>query len=285
MLAQKYLTRIFQLLTLFALVFGNILLLFGCMSVINDESGENMIFIPEGSFTMGFEIDNSNEWGDMDEEPMHRVILSSYWIDKYEVTSSNFSTFLNKNKNEAHRFIEITPAVTIELKNNMYRPRKGLENFPVNRVSWFGANAYCRWKGKRLPTEAEWEKAACWDENNQRKTIFPWGNESPDLLHANLLESYIWNCSEIGAYPNGKSHYGCHQMIGDVWEWTSTEFSGYPGFKTGFSEYNDKWFSNQKVLRGGSFGTPSISIRGSYRNFFRLDERWMFSGFRCAGYI
>ena len=74
-------------------------------------------------------------------------------------------------------------------------------------------------------------------------------------------------------------------MIGDVWEWTSSEFSGYPGFKTGFSEYNDKWFANQKVLRGGSFATPSISIRGSYRNFFRLDERWLFSGFRSAEYV
>ena len=158
MLAQKYLTINFQLLTLFTLVCSNILLLYGCVSVINGESRENMIFIPEGPFTMGFKIDNNNEWGDMDEEPVHRVTLSSYWIDKYEVTSSNFSTFLNKNKNEAHRFIEITPAVTIELENNMYRPRKGLENYPVNRVSWFGADAYCRWKGKRLPTEAEWEK-------------------------------------------------------------------------------------------------------------------------------
>jgi formylglycine-generating enzyme required for sulfatase activity len=71
-------------------------------------------------------------------------------------------------------------------------------------------------------------------------------------------------------------------MIGDVWEWTASEFIGYPGFKTGFEEYNDKWFTNQKVLRGGSFGTPKRSIRGSYRNFFRLDERWLFSGFRCA---
>ena len=71
-------------------------------------------------------------------------------------------------------------------------------------------------------------------------------------------------------------------MIGDVWEWTSSEFIGYPGFKTGFEEYNDKWFTNQKVLRGGSFGTPKRSIRGSYRNFFRLDERWLFSGFRCT---
>jgi formylglycine-generating enzyme required for sulfatase activity len=71
-------------------------------------------------------------------------------------------------------------------------------------------------------------------------------------------------------------------MIGDVWEWTSSEFAGYPGFESGFDEYNDKWFTNQKVLRGGSFATPALSIRGSYRNFFRLDERWMFSGFRCV---
>ena len=108
------------------------------------------------------------------------------------------------------------------------------------------------------------------------------GNEKPTSKHANLLESNVWNCSEVGAYENGKSNYGCYQMIGDVWEWTSSEFMGYPGFKSGFDEYNDKWFTNQKVLRGGSFGTPSKSIRGSYRNFFRLDERWLISGFRCV---
>ena len=111
---------------------------------------------------------------------------------------------------------------------------------------------------------------------------FPWGNQEPSENTANLLESHIWKCTEVGAYPDGKSPLGCHQMIGDVWEWTSSEFVGYPGFKTGFDEYNDKWFTNQKVLRGGSFGTPTMSIRGSYRNFFRLYERWMFCGFRCA---
>ena len=116
----------------------------------------------------------------------------------------------------------------------------------------------------------------------QQKTIFPWGNENPTEEKCNLLESYQWGCSEIGAYPEGVSHSGCQQMIGDVWEWTSSEFVGYPGFKSGFDEYNDKWFTNQKVLRGGSFGTPKMSIRGSYRNFFRLDERWLFSGFRCV---
>jgi len=155
-------------------------------------------------------------------------------------------------------------------------------NEPVCHVSYYEAEAYCKWAGKRLPTEAEWEKAACWNEEKQEKTTFPWGNESPDSDKCNLLESYFWRCSEIGTFPNGISKSGCQHMIGDVWEWTSSEFTGYPGFKTGFDEYNDKWFTNQKVLRGGSFGTPKMSIRGSYRNFFRLDERWLFSGFRCV---
>ena len=155
-------------------------------------------------------------------------------------------------------------------------------NEPVCHVSYYEADAYCKWAGARLPTEAEWEKAACWNESIQEKTAFPWGNHAPTPERCNLLESYIWGTTEIGAYPAGASHAGCQQLIGDVWEWTSSEFTGYPGFKTGFDEYNDKWFTNQKVLRGGSFATPGISIRTSYRNFFRLDERWMFAGFRCA---
>ncbi len=153
---------------------------------------------------------------------------------------------------------------------------------PVCHVSYYEADAYCKWAGKRLPNEAEWEKAACWNEERQEKTTFPWGNDNPTSEKCNLLESYNWSCSEVGAYPGGASHSGCQQMIGDVWEWTTSEFTEYPGFKSRFDEYNDKWFTNQKVLRGGSFGTPKISIRGSYRNFFRLDERWLFSGFRCV---
>ena len=117
---------------------------------------------------------------------------------------------------------------------------------PVCHVSFYEANAYCKWAGKRLPTEAEWEKVALWNEEKQQKLLFPWGEESPSEKTANLLESHLWKCSEVGAYPEGKSPAGCHQMIGDVWEWTSSEFVGYPGFKSGFDEYNDKWFTNQR---------------------------------------
>ena len=160
------------------------------------------------------------------------------------------------------------------------RPVDPLE--PVRNVSFYEADAYCRWAGMRLPTEAEWERAALWDDRAGRKRRFPWGDSDPSPDRANLLESGLWRCAPAGSYPAGESPAGCRQMIGDVWEWTASEFVGYPGFRSGFDEYNDKWFTGQKVLRGGSFGTPSISIRGTYRNFFRLDERWMMAGFRCA---
>lgn len=233
------------------------------------------------------------------ELPEHKVYLNDFKIDMFPITNQDYLEFIDDGGYETYKYW-LSDGWEKVKKNNwkspMYWEQKdgewvvrdflGIRNLnpnePVCHVSFYEADAYCKWAGKRLPTEAEWEKAACWDNQTQQKTIFPWGNEQPTPENSNLLESHIWGCTDIGAYPNGVSPHGCHQMIGDVWEWTSSEFVGYPGFKTGFDEYNDKWFTNQKVLRGGSFATPKMSIRGSYRNFFRLDERWLFSGFRCA---
>ena len=254
------------------------------------------IKIDGGLYTVGY---SGDQFCYDIELPEHNVYLNDYKIDAYPVTNSQYIEFMDdggysdfqywlsdgweKVQNEQWKSPMYWESIDGKWMTRDFLGRRKINlNEPVYHVSFYEANAYCKWAGKRLPTEAEWEKAACWNEKKQQKSIFPWGDEPPDHTRANLLESYLWNCTEIGAYPEGKSHYGCHQMIGDVWEWTSSEFSGYPGFKTGFSEYNDKWFANQKVLRGGSFGTPSISIRGSYRNFFRLDERWLFAGFRCA---
>ena len=254
------------------------------------------VHIKGGLYTMGYNGDNYCYDVEL---PEHKVHLNDYKIDAYPITNQQFMEFIKDGGYENYKYWLSDGWEKVKAnkwKAPMYWEkvdgewnvrdflgiRKINPNQPVCHVSFYEADAYCKWAGKRLPTEAEWEKAACWNEEKQEKTIFPWGNESPTEDKCNLLESYFWGCSEIGSFPNGVSHLGCQHMIGDVWEWTASEFTGYPGFKTGFDEYNDKWFTNQKVLRGGSFGTPKMSIRSSYRNFFRLDERWLFSGFRCA---
>ena len=254
------------------------------------------VHIKGGLYTMGY---NGKDYCYDIELPEHKIYLNDYKIDAYPITNQQFMEFIKDGGYENYKYWLSDGWEKVKAnkwKAPMYWEkidgewnvrdflgiRKINPNQPVCHVSFYEADAYCKWAGKRLPTEAEWEKAACWNEEKQEKTTFPWGNELPTEDKCNLLESYFWGCSEIGSFPKGVSHLGCQHMIGDVWEWTASEFTGYPGFKTGFDEYNDKWFTNQKVLRGGSFGTPKMSIRSSYRNFFRLDERWLFSGFRCA---
>ena len=254
----------------------------GCMSGIKDDTKENMIFIPEGSFTMGFKIDNDHDWGDMDEEPVHQVTLSSYWIDKYEVTSSNFTKFLNENKNEAHRFIEITPSVTVQFDDNVYQPRKGLENYPVNRVSWFGADAYCKWKEKRLPTEAEWEKAA----RGTDQRIFPWGNEFPDnsrvTFRRKFSEKGFQVMEPVEGMKNGISPFGVHQMAGNVWEWVSDWFDSSVYQDENRIDPKGPESGISKVLRGGNWYYKAYYMRTTYRFNERPEMFKVWQGFRCA---
>ena len=254
------------------------------------------IHIKGGLYTMGY---NGKEYCYDIELPEHKTYLNDYGIDEFPVTNQQFMEFMNDGGYEKYKYWlsdgwekvkanKWSSPMYWEKIDDKWNVRDFLgirevnPNEPVCHVSYYEADAYCKWTRKRLPTEAEWEKAACWNEEKQEKTVYPWGNKYPTNDTCNLFESHHWGCSEVGAFPEGCSSSGCQQMIGDVWEWTASEFTGYPGFKSGFDEYNDKWFTNQKVLRGGSFGTPKMSIRGSYRNFFRLDERWLFSGFRCA---
>ncbi len=263
---------------------------------VQQQRKKEFVKIEGGVYTMGY---NGKDYCYDIELPEHKTYLENFKIGIFPISNQEYLKFMNDGGYEAYKYWLSdgwekvksnkwnSPMYWEKINDEWYVRdflgiRKINPNEPVCHVSYYEADAYCKWAGKRLPTEAEWEKASCWNEQKQEKSIFPWGNDNPTEEKCNLLESYHWGCTEIGSFPNGVSPSGCQQMIGDVWEWTSSEFVGFPGFKSGFDEYNDKWFTNQKVLRGGSFATPKMSIRGSYRNFFRLDERWLFSGFRCV---
>jgi len=235
------------------------------------------------------------------ERPQHKVYLEDFAIDRALVSVGDYLEFMKAGGYQDFRWWhsagweKVTterwqaPLYWEQVEGEwMIRDFGGLQRAiekagePVSHVSFLEASAYAKWAGKRLPTEAEWEKAATFSPATSSKHSFPWGEESPDEIRGNLFENGLWAVAPIGAFPKGANAYNCQQMIGDVWEWTTSDYTPYPGFKSDFDEYNDKWFVGQKVLRGGSFATPRSHIRSTYRNFFYPHERWMIAGFRCA---
>jgi len=159
---------------------------------------------------------------------------------------------------------------------------------PVIHVNGYEADAYCRWAGRRLPTEPEWEAAAAaeptatGDRLAARKRRYPWGHEPPDPARANL-DARTMDTVGVGALPAGDSAFGCRQMLGNVWEWTDSVFRPYPGFEPGpYKEYSEPWFEKRKVLRGGAWATRSRMIQNTYRNYFPPDRRDVFAGFRTC---
>jgi ergothioneine biosynthesis protein EgtB len=273
------------------------------------------------------------------ERPAHKVWLENFSLDRAPVSIGEYLEFMNAGGYKDFRWWHSAGWEKVNTEHWqaplyweqhdgewMIRDFAGLHrasdkvNEPVSHVSFLEASAYAKWAGKRLPTEAEWEKAATLTNasvpeagetlsapgadrgprastsrgvvdatgspssapSGESKCEFPWGDSAPDESKANLFENGLWTVAPIGAFPDGQTANGCHQMIGDVWEWTTSDYVPYPGFQSDFDEYNDKWFVGQKVLRGGSFATPQIHIRSTYRNFFYPHERWMVSGFRCA---
>ncbi|MBI3951854.1 MAG: ergothioneine biosynthesis protein EgtB [Acidobacteria bacterium] len=160
---------------------------------------------------------------------------------------------------------------------------------PVIHVNWYEAEAYCRWTDRRLPTEVEWEVAAAAEPNStgqrlsKRKRRFPWGDEPPTPERANLNWRAM-GCIDVGALPASDSAFGCRQMIGNVWEWTSSDFLPYPGFVVDpYKEYSEPWFGDHQVLRGGGWTTRARLLRNTWRNFYQPHRRDGWAGFRtCA---
>ncbi|HEV2125429.1 MAG TPA: selenoneine synthase SenA [Chloroflexota bacterium] len=161
---------------------------------------------------------------------------------------------------------------------------------PVINVNWFEADAYCRWAGRRLPTEVEWEVAAAGEPTADGRRLaptkrrYPWGDSPPTPERANL-DWRAMGCLDVASFPAGDSAFGCRQMAGNVWEWTSTDFQPYPGFRADepYPEYSEPWFGPRKVLRGGCWATPSRLMWNTWRNFYPRDRTNAWSGFRtCA---
>jgi len=247
--------------------------------------------VPGGSYLMGasrnsgFHFDNE-KWA-------HPVTVAPFRIARAPVTNREFLEFVREG---GYRRRDWWSAEGWECKQaSMPRYWKGggeewlerrfsewvpLEPYlPVMHVDWHEANAYCRYAGRRLPSEAEWEVAASLDAGNARRR-YPWG-DSADGKRANLGSAAR---VPVGRFAAGDSLAGCRQMIGNVWEWTSSAFVPYPGFVADpYQEYSEPWFGTRKVLRGGSFTTPARLIANSWRNFYTPDRGDVFAGFRtCA---
>jgi iron(II)-dependent oxidoreductase len=264
-------------------------------------SGEpygKMVFIPSGPFVMGTDeqalaLDN--------ERGAHTVEVPDFHLDRVPVTNEAYLEFVEDGGYEREKLWDPDGWQWIQEQNisapkHWYQPephswwtqRFGYDetlrlDHPVVHVCWYEAGAFTRWAGKRLPTEAEWEKAASWDSETATKRLFPWGDQPPTIEKANL-DQLSFSTSPAGAYPTGASSYGVLDMIGNVWEWTDSDFTAYPGFESfPYREYSEVFLDQgYPVLRGGSWATRPAAVRNTFRNWDLPIRRQLFVGFRCA---
>ena len=255
------------------------------------------VLIPGGPFTMGT---STEPWALDNERPAHTVTVPAFYLDTTPVTNAAYQEFLADGGYDEPRWWVpagwdhrqraglTAPLYWRREGSGWVRTRFGVTEpvppaEPVVHVSWYEAQAYARWAGRRLPTEAEWEKAARHDPATGRSRRFPWGDEDPTPDRANLGQRYL-QPAPAGSYPAGASPAGARQLIGDVWEWTASDFLPYPGFTAWpYREYSEVFFGSEyKMLRGGAFGVAPVACRGTFRNWDYPIRRQIFAGFRTA---
>jgi len=219
-----------------------------------------MIEIPAGPFTMG------SDTGDPDEAPVHEVDLPAFEIDQLEVINADFAQFVEATGYQ-------TDAEKEGRSKNWRDDAEGKDNHPVVRVSWNDAVAYCEWLGKRLPTEAEWEKAARGTDGR----TYPWGDEW-DPSKANVKETGLRGTAAVGSFGTGVSPYGVEDMAGNVWEWTADWYEPYPG-----STYDSEYFGQKfQVVRGGGWFEMADAVRTTNRDLTSPTAANDDIGFRCT---
>ena len=257
----------------------------------------DMVIVDAGPFVMG-SVWNSFAYDN--EYPAHTIDLAAFKIDRLLTTNDEYRHFVNEGGYDTREWWSdegwewrkreswTNPLYWISKDRGwhmqtMFDEKVWEPEHPVTGVSWYEAEAYARFMRKRLPTEAEWEKAASWDAIRNRKRRFAWGDEEPNPSLCNFHERF-GGTTAVGSFPDGASGYGVLDMTGNVWEWTNDSFAGYPGFKYfPYPEYSETWFDgDHRVLKGGSWTTRAPLLRTSFRNFFRRHFRIGFAGIRLA---
>jgi formylglycine-generating enzyme required for sulfatase activity len=243
----------------------------------NPNDDAKMVYVPEGDFLMGSEAISGNDG----ESPEHTVYLDAFWIYKYEVTNAQFTAFLNAEGNQEEEGATWLGAdnfdVQIHQEDGQWTADEGYMSHPVIFVNWYGAQAYCKWAGGQLPTEAEWEKAA----RGQDGQTYPWGEQE---LNCNLVDyDCVVGTSPVGSYPAGASPYGALDMAGNVMEWVA-DWWAYDSYSTSSDENpTGPTSGTNKVLRGGSwFGIWGHSLVSADRYKIKPTEDNYYIGFRCA---
>jgi formylglycine-generating enzyme required for sulfatase activity/chitodextrinase len=232
------------------------------------------ILIPAGSFQMGCDSSNPAEMGCYSsEQPLHTVTLSAYSIDKYEVTNARYKACVDAGGCTA-------PAGGVNsYTRSPYYGTSTYADYPVIYVDWHQASAFCAWAGKRLPTEAEWEKAA---RGSSDTRVYPWGDSAPDCTKTNYNDSCVGDTNRVGFYPSGASPYGVMDMAGNVWEWVNDWYQwDYYRVSPGVNPQGPATGS-WRVRRGGSWNGNDLSVRSAYR-FDGNPVGWSYLfGFRCV---
>ena len=233
-------------------------------TMIRDQDGMEMVYVPASKFTMG-----SNEYDF--EQPIHQVYLDAYWIDKYEVTNGQYEKCVAAGSCSA-------PGSTGSYTRSSYYGNSRYAEYPVIYVRWHQADAYCQWAGGRLPSEAEWEKAARGTEGY----VYPMGDNSPNAQLANYNDNE-GDTTEVGSYAEGVSLYGAMDMAGNVWEWVADWYDETYYTSSPLENPTGPDTGTYLVLRGGSWSDDEWFLRASYRyGGFFPDYTNDYVGFRCA---
>jgi len=238
----------------------------GIGSTKTGKDGMTLLYVPAGEFTMGNDNDSD------DEKPVHPVTLDAFWVDQTEVTNAMYAKCVDAGACSP-------PTSTSSYTRDSYYGNFEFGSYPVIYVSWNDAKAYCKWADRRLPTEAEWEKAASWNDATQEKYTYPWGNDAPtnDLLN---YKSEVGDTTKVGNYPEGASPYGALDMAGNVWELVGSLYQPYP-YDAGDGRENLN-STDARALRGGSWNYIDYEVRSARRGLIGPTKSDYYVGFRCA---